>query len=73
MNPMMTASGRLLLAGLCLSSPAVDFALKVPAWKSLLGRVASRLLPGLSLHTRALEQSAPRWRDESVLRANYGH
>ena len=28
---------------------------------------------GLALHTRALEQRAPRWRDESVLRADYGH
>lgn len=40
------------LAGLVLSSPALGFALKIPAWKSLLGRVASRLLPGLSMPTR---------------------
>ena len=28
---------------------------------------------GLALHTQALEQSTPRWRDESVLRADYNH
>ena len=28
---------------------------------------------GLALHTQALEQSAPRWRDESVLSADYNH
>jgi lysophospholipase L1-like esterase len=28
---------------------------------------------GLALHTRALERTAPRWRDESTLSADYGH
>ena len=28
---------------------------------------------GLALHTRALERTAPRWRDESTLSADYGN
>ena len=28
---------------------------------------------GLAQHTKAQERTAPRWRDESVLRADYGH
>jgi len=28
---------------------------------------------GLAQHTKAKEQTAPRWRDESTLRAEYGH
>ena len=28
---------------------------------------------GLALHTRALERTAPRWRDETTLSADYGH
>ena len=39
-------------------------------------RIFEKLLQscsGLSLHTRALERTAPRWRDESTLSADYGH
>ncbi|MGD9317668.1 MAG: hypothetical protein PVG56_12580 [Anaerolineae bacterium] len=28
---------------------------------------------GLAVHTKALERVSPRWRDESALRADYGH
>jgi lysophospholipase len=37
------------LAGVVLSSPAFGFALKVPAWKDLLGRVASKVAPHLAI------------------------
>ena len=39
------------LAGLVLTSPAFAFAVQIPLWKSLLGRVASRVVPWLSLPT----------------------
>jgi len=42
---------RLDLAGLAISSPAFGFRIRVPLWKDLLARVASRLTPRFSLPT----------------------
>ena len=39
------------LAGLAISSPAFGFRVEIPAWKHVLGRVASRVAPRLSLPT----------------------
>lgn len=39
------------LAALVLSGPSLGLALQVPAWKSLLGKAASRFYPTLSLPT----------------------
>jgi len=36
-------------AGLVLSSPAIANAVHVPAWKKLLGHIASKLAPGLAI------------------------
>jgi len=38
-------------AGFVVTSPAMGVALRVPAWKDGLGRVMSRLLPGLAIPT----------------------
>jgi lysophospholipase L1-like esterase len=36
-------------------------------------QVLAQNCSGLSRHTKALEQTSPRWRDESVLKADYGY
>lgn len=55
------------LAGLVLSSPALRLALRVPAWKDLVARAASRLLPDLVLPS-GLDPSLA-CRDPAVLHA----
>jgi lysophospholipase len=37
--------------GIILSSPFFGFAMKVPAWKALAGRLLSRYVPGLAMPT----------------------
>ena len=37
------------LAGIALSSPAMGFAVKIPAWKRILGEAMSKLLPHFSI------------------------
>lgn len=38
-----------MLDGLIVSSPALGMVVKVPAWKSVLGKMMSNLLPGLTM------------------------
>lgn len=36
-------------------------------------KVLAQNCSGLAVHTKVLERVSPRWRDESVLKANYGY